>query len=95
MSDECHHEPTTEPSNETEDTHRGLTSLKEEMEVIDWYNHQLDSSLDKELAAILMHNASEEKKDLSMLRECIRKKESNFNKEHKSYLFSAKPKPHA
>jgi len=94
MSNEGHHEPITEPSTETKDTHRGLTSLMEELEATDWYNQRVDASLNKELAAILMHNSNEENRHVSMLLECIREKDTSFIKELKSYLFSDKPKIH-
>lgn len=95
MSNEGYHEPITDLSDETKDMHRALTSLMEELEAIDWYNQRVDACLDKELAAILVHNRDEEKEHASMLLEWIRRKDANFNKELKDYLFSEKPIAHA
>ena len=42
--------------------HRATTSLRKELEAVDWYNQRADASKDPELKAILARNRDEEKK---------------------------------
>ena len=41
--------------------HRATTSLRKELEAVDWYNQRADASKDPELKAILARNRDEEK----------------------------------
>jgi len=91
MSNVGHHEPVAELSNETRDMHRAIVSLMEELEAIDWYNQRAGACQDRELKAILEHNRDEEKEHASMLLEWIRRKDPNFTKELKDYLFTDRP----
>ena len=88
------HEPINELSNEVQDMHRAIESLKEELEAIDWYNQRVDVCKDKELKAILAHNRDEEKEHASMILEWIRRKDGTFEKELKDYLFTDAPIAH-
>ena len=90
MSNECHHKPIQEFTNETKDMHRAITSLMEELEALDWYNQRVGDCKDDELKAILTRNRDEEKEHAAMVFEWIRKKDSRFDKELKDYLFSDK-----
>ena len=89
-----YHEPINELSNEVQDMHRAIESLKEELEAIDWYNQRVDVCKDKELKAILAHNRDEEKEHASMILEWIRRKDGTFEKELKDYLFTDAPIAH-
>jgi len=94
MGNEGYHEQIGELSDETKDMHRAITSLKEELEAIDWYNQRVDACKDSELKAILAHNRDEEKEHAAMILEWIRRKDLNFDKELKDYLFTEKPIAH-
>ena len=87
-------ESINEISDEVQDMHRAIESLKEELEAIDWYNQRVDVCKDKELKAILAHNRDEEKEHASMILEWIRRKDGTFNKELKDYLFTDVPIAH-
>ncbi len=94
MANEGYHEPISELTNETRDMHRAITSLMEELEAVDWYNQRVDACSDKELAAILAHNANEEKEHAAMLLEWIRRRDPGFDKELRDYLFTEEPIAH-
>ena len=87
-------ESINEISDEVQDMHRAIESLKEELEAIDWYNQRVDVCKDKELKAILAHNRDEEKEHASMILEWIRRKDGTLNKELKNYLFTDTPIAH-
>ena len=87
-------EPKNELSDEVQDMHRAIESLKEELEAIDWYNQRVDVCKDKELKAIHAHNRDEEKEHASMILEWIRRKDGTFEKELKDYLFTDAPIAH-
>jgi len=87
-------EPINELTNEVQDMHRAIESLKEELEAVDWYNQRVDVCEDEELKAILAHNRDEEKEHASMILEWIRRKDGAFNKELKDYLFTDAPIAH-
>jgi ferritin-like protein len=90
MSNEGYHEPVSELSDETMDYHRAIVSLMEELEAADWYNQRVDACKDEELKAILAHNRDEEKEHAAMLIEWVRRKDPQFDKELKEYLFTDK-----
>ena len=94
MANEGYHEPVNEISDETRDMHRAITSLMEELEAVDWYNQRADACKDNELRAILSHNRDEEKEHAAMLLEWIRRKDPDFDKELKDYLFTDKAIAH-
>ena len=91
MSSVGYHEPVEELSDETRDMHRGLVSLTEELEAVDWYNQRAAVCKDQRLKAILEHNRDEEKEHASMLLEWIRRNDPRFSTELKDYLFTKKP----
>ena len=88
MASVGYHEPIAELSEETQDMHRALVSLMEELEAVDWYNQRVDACKDPELKAILRHNRDEEKEHAAMVLEWIRRKDPTFSKEMKDYLFT-------
>ena len=71
--------------------HYAISSLREELEAVDWYRQRADDCEDAQLKAILLHNANEEIEHASMLLEWIRRSEPRFDKELKEYLFTDAP----
>jgi ferritin-like protein len=88
------YEPINEISDETRDLHRAITSLMEELEAVDWYQQRVDACRDDELRAILAHNRDEEKEHAAMVLEWIRRRDPDFDKELRDYLFTNKPIAH-
>ena len=91
MSSIGYHEPIDELSSETRDMHRAIVSLMEELEAVDWYNQRCDACADAELKGILEHNRDEEKEHASMLLEWIRRKDTKFSGQIKTYLYTEQP----
>ncbi len=71
--------------------HYAISSLREELEAVDWYRQRADDAEDAELKSILLHNADEEIEHAAMLLEWIRRNEPRFDKELKEYLFTDGP----
>jgi ferritin-like protein len=94
MANEGYHEPIDELADETRDMHRAIVSLMEELEAVDWYNQRVDACKDAALRAILAHNRDEEKEHASMVLEWIRRRDTDFDKELKDYLFTDKAIAH-
>lgn len=74
----------------TLDLDRARQSLIEEIEAINWYQERVDATNDESLKKILAHNRDEEKEHAAMLIEWIRRKDSSFHDELKTYLFKEK-----
>ena len=91
MSSVGYHEPVEELSAETRDMHKAIVSLMEELEAVDWYNQRVETCRDPALKAILQHNRDEEKEHASMLVEWIRRRDPQFSRQFKDYLFTEKP----
>jgi uncharacterized protein len=94
MANEGYHESLEKLSAETQDMHRAIVSLMEELEAVDWYNQRVDACSSPELRAILAHNRDEEKEHAAMILEWIRRQDNSFDKELKDYLFTDKPIAH-
>ena len=88
MSSVGYHEPVEALSQETRDMHRAIVSLMEELEAVDWYNQRAEVCTDPALKAILEHNRDEEKEHAAMVLEWIRRKDTRFSKQLKTYLFT-------
>ncbi|GAQ25658.1 MULTISPECIES: ferritin-like domain-containing protein [Tepidanaerobacter] len=84
-------EPVDKLDNHTLNISRALTSLKEEIEAIDWYNQRVDASDDAELKAIMAHNRDEEIEHATMLIEWLRRNMDKWDGELKDYLFTTAP----
>lgn len=76
---------------ETQDRHRAIASLMEELEAIDWYDQRVDAAGDEELRAILAHNRDEEKEHAAMVLEWLRRHDEGFDEQLRQYLFIDKP----
>jgi ferritin-like protein len=90
-SSDTYHEPLDKLSPTTQDMHRALVSLQEELEAVDWYQQRADACGDAELKAILVHNMREEIEHASMVLEWLRRNHPDFEKHLRTYLFQDKP----
>ena len=88
MASDNYHEPLDLLSEETKNLHRGLVSLMEELEAIDWYDQRIEAATDEELREILRHNRDEEKEHAAMVLEWLRRRDPSFDKQLRTYLFS-------
>jgi ferritin-like protein len=90
-SSDSYHEPLYKLSATTQDMHRALVSLQEELEAVDWYQQRADACGEPELKAILLHNMREEIEHASMVLEWLRRHHPDFDKHLRTYLFQDKP----
>ncbi|AQR61004.1 ferritin [Brevundimonas sp. LM2] len=67
--------------------HHAITSLKEELEAVDWYRQRAEDCEDPELNRILLHNAREEIEHACMVLEWLRQNDAEFADQMKKYLF--------
>jgi ferritin-like protein len=74
----------------TIERHRAIVSLREELEAVDWYDQRIDATTDTELRRILIHNRDEEKEHAAMVLEWLRRNDSEFDNQLRTYLFSDK-----
>ena len=86
-----YHEPLEKISSRTQDIHRALVSVQEELEAVDWYRQRADACGDEELRGILLHNAHEEVEHAAMLLEWLRRNDETFAAQLKTYLFTSAP----
>ncbi|MCE5202430.1 MAG: ferritin-like domain-containing protein [Synergistaceae bacterium] len=84
-------EPYDKMDTKTIDISKAITSLREELEAVDWYNQRVAVTTDEELKRIMAHNRDEEKEHASMLIEWIRRNMENWDKELHDYLFTTEP----
>jgi uncharacterized protein len=91
MSSESYHEPVELISERTKNLHRGIVSLIEELEAIDWYQQRAEACSDDELRAVILHHRNEEVEHALMNLEWLRRNEPVFDKNARIYLFSEGP----
>ena len=91
MGSETLHEPFDSLSDNTRNLHRGVVSLIEELEAIDWYDQRVHATRDPELAAILAHNRDDEKEHAVMTLEWIRRQDPALDQQLRLYLFTSGP----
>ena len=91
MANEGYHEALEKLSPQTQDMHRAITSLMEELEAVDWYNQRVDAANDADLKAILIHNRDEEKEHAAMVLEWIRRRDPKLDAELREILFKDGP----
>jgi len=91
MSHEGYHEPVEKLSSATQDFHRAVVSLIEELEAVDWYNQRVDACIDPELKRVLAHNRDEEIEHAAMTLEWIRRNNSKFDEELRERPFKPGP----
>jgi ferritin-like protein len=90
-SSASYHESLDKLSPVTQDMHRAIVSLQEELEAADWYQQRADACGDKELQAILLHNMREEIEHAAMILEWLRRNHADFGEHLKTYLFTTQP----
>jgi uncharacterized protein len=73
---------------EARDLHRALTSLKEEIEAVDWYHQRVTASKDAGLRDLLSHNLGEEIEHACMTLEWLRRHMPGWDEQLRRYLFS-------
>ena len=88
MSSESLHVPREKLSTQTLTLHYAITSLKEELEAVDWYRQRADDCADQALAEVLLHNMREEMEHAAMVLEWIRRNTPDFDKHLRTYLFT-------
>jgi ferritin-like protein len=86
-----YHEPDGDLTDEVRDQHRALTSLKEEIEAVDWYNQRWAASKNESLRAVLAHNRDEEIEHACMAIEWLRRNVPKFDEHLRTYLFTEAP----
>lgn len=82
-------EPYDAIDEKTRDISRAITSLREELEAIDWYNQRVNTTKDTELAGVMAHNRDEEIEHAAMALEWLRRNMDKWDEELKTYLFSS------
>src|ERR1700722_6490567 len=88
MASEGLHEAADLLDEATVDRHRAITSLKEELEAVDWYDQRVAATKDPTLAAILAHNRDEEKEHAAMTLEWLRRHDPRLDEVLRTYLFT-------
>jgi len=91
MASDTYHEPLELLSEDTRNMHRGLVSLIEELEAIDWYQQRADACSDGALKEVLLHNRNEELEHATMTLEWIRRHDPHFDAQLRTYLFAEGP----
>ena len=72
----------------TLDHHRGIVSLMEELEAMDWYQQRIEAAGDPELEAVLAHNRDEETEHAAMSLEWLRRTDPALDRNLRRYLFT-------
>lgn len=67
---------------------RAITSLREELEAVDWYNQRVAASSDQSLREVMAHNRDEEIEHACMTIEWLRRNMAGWDEELKTYLFT-------
>jgi ferritin-like protein len=83
------HEAREDLRPETLDRHRGLVSLMEELEAMDWYQQRIDATGDPDLRAVLAHNRDEETEHAAMSLEWMRRQDPVLDDHLRTYLFTS------
>jgi uncharacterized protein len=88
MLSESRHAPRERLTREAVLMRQAITSLREELDAIDWYRQRADDVDDAELEALLLHNMREEMEHAAMLLEWIRRFDTDFQRHLETYVFS-------
>ena len=83
------HEAREDLRPETLERHRGLVSLMEELEAMDWYQQRIDATRDPDLKAVLAHNRDEETEHAAMSLEWMRRQDPVLDDHLRTYLFTS------
>lgn len=82
-------EPYDAIDEKTRDISRAITSLREELEAVDWYNQRVNTTKDAELKGVMAHNRDEEIEHAAMTLEWLRRNMDGWDHELKTYLFTS------
>src|SRR5262245_5842590 len=82
------HEAKEDLAPATMDRHRGIVSLMEELEAMDWYQQRIDATGDPDLRAVLAHNRDEETEHAAMSLEWLRRQDPVLEEHLREYLFT-------
>ena len=82
------HEAKEDLAPATLDRHRGIVSLMEELEAMDWYQQRIDAAGDPDLTAVLAHNRDEETEHAAMSLEWLRRQDPVLDEHLREYLFT-------
>lgn len=82
------HEAREDIAPATMERHRGIVSLMEELEAMDWYDQRIDATGDLELKAVLAHNRDEETEHAAMSLEWLRRNDPALDAHLREYLFT-------
>ena len=82
------HEAKEDLAPATLDRHRGLASLMEELEAMDWYQQRIDATGEPDLKAVLEHNRDEETEHAAMSLEWLRREDPVLDEHLREYLFT-------
>lgn len=91
MSSENLHAPRDRLSHKTLHLHHAIISLMEELDAVDWYRQRADDCEDEALREILLHNMREEIEHACMALEWLRRNDSDFDRQLRTYLFTETP----
>ncbi|HSD34629.1 MAG TPA: ferritin [Alphaproteobacteria bacterium] len=91
MSSEDLHIPRDRLSAEGRLLHYAIASLREELDAVDWYRQRADDAEDRDLREILLHNMREEMEHACMLLEWLRRRNPDFERYLRTYLFTSAP----
>lgn len=83
-----YHEPPQELRPETRNLHRAFSTLVEELEAIDWYQHRIDTTDDDDLLELVTHNRNEEMEHAAMALEYLRRRIPYLEEQLRKYLFT-------
>ena len=86
-----YNEPVEELQPRDRDIHRALTSLKEEIEAVDWYHQRAAATKDSSIRDIVIHNRDEEIEHAAMMLEWLRRKMPAFDDALRTFLFTEAP----
>jgi ferritin-like protein len=81
-------EPYEALDEKTREISRAITSLREELEAIDWYNQRVATSKDQSLKEVMAHNRDEEIEHAAMTIEWLRRNMDKWDDELRDYLFT-------
>jgi ferritin-like protein len=82
------HEDYEKMSDMSRNFSRAIKSVQEELEAVDWYNQRAEATTDAQLKRILEHNRDEEIEHAIMALEYLRRTNTVFDKNMKTYLFT-------
>jgi ferritin-like protein len=82
-------EPYDALDEKTREISRAITSLREELEAIDWYNQRVATSKDASLKEVMAHNRDEEIEHAAMTIEWLRRNMDKWDDELRDYLFTS------